>query len=171
MKTEKTELENVLLIKPDIFEDFRGEYVETWNRWEYPDIPWICDDISVSHRRVLRGIHSDTEAWKLIDCLYGRIYLVIVNCDKETSTYRRWVAFTLSDKNRHQVLVPPNHGVAHLVLSKLAIFHYKQSESYDIKRQTTYRYDDSRFDIWWPPNIKPILSKRDDVMVVRVEGN
>ena len=174
MEIEKTKLEDVVLIKPDVFEDHRGEYVETYNNEKYGlDIDFVADCISVSHKRVLRGIHGDDKTWKLIDCLYGRIYLVIVNCDRYyidsvtghdyTDTFGKWESFTLSDKNRHQVLVPPKHGVAHLVLSKTAIFHYKQSEYYnpDVLKQFTYRYDDPRFNIWWP-NITPILSERDE---------
>ena len=62
------------------------------------------------------------------------------------------------------MLVPPNHGVAHLVLSDKAIFHYKQSTYYNpgVLKQFTFRYDEPKFDVYWPAGIKPILSKRDN---------
>ena len=56
------------------------------------------------------GIHGDDATWKLISCLHGRFYLVVVNYDQSSPQYRQWEAFTLSDKNRLQVLVPPRFG-------------------------------------------------------------
>jgi len=163
MKVEKTRLDGVLLIKLDIFEDHRGQYVEIYNEQVYKrlvGITFVCDDISVSFQNVLRGIHSDNANWKLVSCLEGKIYLVVVNCDVESKDFCEWESFILSDSNRAQVLVPPKYGVGHLVLSDKAIFHYKQSAYYDPSRQFTYRYDDLGFNIWWPIQT-PILSRRD----------
>jgi len=165
VKVSKTNLDGVLLIKLDVFEDFRGEYVETYNEALYRDngvnVKFIQDDISVSSRNVLRGIHGDSETWKLISCLYGKFYLVVVNGDKQSRNFGKWESFVLSEKNRMQVLVPPNHGNAHLVLSDTAIFHYKQSTYYDRSKQFTYKWDDPELNIWWPIK-NPILSIRDE---------
>ncbi len=165
IEVTKTTLEGVLVIKPYVFEDFRGEYVETFNETLYRDkginVKFIQDDISVSSRDVLRGIHGDDRTWKLISCLYGKFYLVVVNCDRESGDFGRWQSFVLSDRNRLQVLVPPKFGNAHLVLSEQTIFHYKQSTYYDRSRQFTYKWDDSRFCIWWPVK-NPIASQRDE---------
>ncbi len=165
MKVTETKLPGVLLIEPDVFEDFRGEYVEMYNSELYRehgiDIAFIQDDISVSTQGVLRGIHGDDVTWKLISCLYGRFYFVVVNCDKTASHFGRWEAFTLSDRNRHQVLVPPKHGNGHFILSEKAIFHYKQSTYYDPSRQFTYKWNDPELNIWWPGR-NPILSRRDE---------
>ena len=170
MQVEKTKLDNVLLIKPDIFEDFRGQYVETYNEDRYNEVfekhgikvKFVQDDISTSKKHVLRGIHGDEKTWKLISCMKGEIYVVIVNCDEESDNFGKWVSFELSDKNRYQVLVPAKHGTSHLVLSDGAIFHYKQSTYYNPKvlKQFTYRYDEPKFNIKWPID-KPILSGRD----------
>lgn len=166
MEVSETKLRGVLLIKPDVFEDHRGEYVELYNEDMYRekgvDIKFIQDDISVSSKHVLRGIHGDSKTWKLISCLLGRIYLVIVNCDEASKDFGRWQAFTLTEKNRHQVLVPPKHGVAHLALSDRIIFHYKQSTYYDPSSQFTYVWNDPRFNIWWPIK-NPVLSRRDEL--------
>ena len=167
MKINRTELDSVLVITPPtISEDFRGSYIETYNEKIYAeagiDIKFVQDDISISSQNVLRGIHGDDETWKLISCLYGRIYVVVVNCKEEDSEdFGGWSALVLSDKNNLQVLVPPKHGVAHLVMSKKAIFHYKQSTYYNRKTQFSYRFDDPRFQIWWPVK-NPILSERDE---------
>lgn len=164
MKAEKTKLKNALLIKPDIFEDFRGCYIETYNEAVYRkngiDMHFLQDDISVSAKNVLRGIHGDNETWKLISCLYGKFYFVIVDCDEKSDHFGQWQSFILSDTNRYQVLVPPKYGNAHLVLSDMTIFHYKQSTYYNPKNQFTYKWNDPRFNIWWPID-HPILSRRD----------
>ena len=165
MEVFTTKLESVLLIKPPtVFEDFRGHYVETYNRNAYftagIPIDFIQDDISVSHRHVLRGIHGDTKTWKLITCLQGSFYFVVVNNDANSSQYREWEAFTLSDTNRLQVLVPPMFGNGHLVMSERAIFHYKQSTEYDRAGQFTLLWNDPALKIWWPV-ANPIVSERD----------
>ncbi|MBM3887146.1 dTDP-4-keto-6-deoxy-D-glucose epimerase, partial [Candidatus Dependentiae bacterium] len=107
-----------------------------------------------------RGIHGDAKTWKLISCLYGEFYLVVVNCDKKSKDFGKWQGFILSDKNRMQVLVPAKYGNAHLILSKTAIFHYKQSTYYNPKGQFTYLWNDPSLKIKWPIK-NPILSKRD----------
>jgi len=164
IEISKTNLEGVLLIKPFVFEDHRGEYVETYNEQLYKDngidVKFVQDDISVSYRNVLRGIHGDDQTWKLISCLYGKFYLVVVDCDKQSKKFSKWQSFVLSNKNRHQVLVPPKYGNAHLVLSNMTIFHYKQSTYYDRTKQFTYKWDDPQLNIWWPIK-NPILSRRD----------
>lgn len=161
---EKTKLPGVLLIKPDAFEDFRGYYEETYNEELYNKngitAKFIQDDISVSYKDVLRGIHGDGETTKLISCYYGEFMFVVVNCDETSPDFLKWESFTLSAKNRFQVLVPPKHGNAHLVLSDSAIFHYKQTTYYNPKGQFTYKWNDPRLSIPWPVQ-NPILSKRD----------
>ncbi len=165
MEVSPTNLEGVLLIQPCIFDDFRGEYVETYNRAEYQkhgiNCDFIQDDISISTRNVLRGIHGDMETWKLISCMYGKFYFVVVNCMENSPDFGKWQSFTLSDKNRRQVLVPPGHGNGHLVLSDSTIFHYKQTTYYNPVGQFTYTWNDPRLNIWWPVRA-PLVSRRDE---------
>ncbi|MFC1908567.1 dTDP-4-dehydrorhamnose 3,5-epimerase family protein [Chloroflexota bacterium] len=165
MEVSKTKLDGVLLINPPtIFVDFRGTYVETYNEKLYTEagisIKFIQDDISVSSQNVLRGIHGDAETWKLVSCLYGKFYLVVVNWDDASPQFGQWESFDLSDENRLQVLIPPRFGNGHLVLSELAIFHYKQSTYYDRAGQFSILWNDPELDIRWPIN-NPILSRRD----------
>ena len=166
MEVFKTKLDGVLLIKPPtIFEDFRGTYVETYNEELYTkagiNVDFVQDDISVSSKHVLRGIHGDKETWKLISCLYGRFYLAVVNWDESSPQFRQTESHVLSDADRLQVLVPPKFGNGHLVLSDLAIFHYKQSTYYDREGQFTLLWNDPELDIDWPVT-DPILSMRDE---------
>ncbi len=165
MQVEQTKLDGVLLIKLDVFEDFRGQYVETYNQELYRkngiDVTFVQDDISVSSRHVLRGIHGDAETWKLITCLYGSFYLMVVNNDSRSNQFRQWQGFPLSGGNRQQVLVPPKFGNGHVVLSESAIFHYKQNTYYDPRRQFTIKWDDPEYGMWWPIS-NPVLSRRDE---------
>jgi len=162
----KTRLDGVLLIKPPtIFEDSRGTYVEIFNETLYAEagitVEFVQDDISVSSRHVLRGVHGDGETWKLISCLHGKFYLIVVNWDSASPQYRQWESFVLSDQNRLQVLVPPGFGNGHLVLSEEAIFHYKQSSYYDRAGQFTLLWNDPELNLWWPVK-NPMVSRRDE---------
>jgi len=165
MMVQRTQLDGVLLIKLDAFEDHRGWYVETYNEKLYREhgitVKFVQDDISVSTKHVLRGIHGDAETWKLISCFYGKFYLVVVNRDEGSPQFGKWQSFVLSDQNRLQVLVPPKFGNGHLVLSELAIFHYKQSSYYNREAQFTLLWNDPKLNIWWPMK-NPILSRRDE---------
>ncbi len=165
MEVSRGKLDGVLVFKPPtVFEDFRGTYVELFNEALYSaagaDVRFVQDDISVSSRHVLRGIHGDSETWKLISCLYGRFYLVVVNADESSPQFGRWESFVLSDVNRLQVLVPPKFGNGHLVLSHRAIFHYKQSTYYNRAGQFTILWNDPKLNIWWPVR-EPLVSPRD----------
>lgn len=165
MHVEETSLKGVLKITPPtIFEDFRGEYVETYNQRLYQAAgitqDFIQDDISVSAKNVLRGIHGDAETWKLISCLHGKFYMVVVNWDEDSPQYGQWESHTLSAKNRQQILIPPKHGNGHLILSEEAIFHYKQTSEYNRAGQFTLIWNDPKLNIFWPIS-NPILSARD----------
>ncbi len=165
MEFLKTKLDGVILIKPDVQEDHRGGYVETYNEQKYLEngilARFVQDDISFSNKHVLRGIHADKQIGKLVSCAYGRFYCVIVNCDESSPQFGQWDSFTLSDRNRWQVYAPPMHGVAHLALTDYILFHYKQSGYYNPSQQMTFKWDDPRFKIWWPVKT-PILSRRDE---------
>lgn len=162
---EKTELKDVLLIKPLLFEDHRGLYVETFNREDYEKnnikIDFVRDDVSTSVKDVIRGIHYDDKTWKLIHCMYGKIYFVVVDMRKDSDQYLKWQSFLLTSDNRHQVLVPPGYGNGHLVLSESCIFHYKMSEYYDPENEIGVKWDDPKLNIFWPVT-NPVLSKKDN---------
>jgi dTDP-4-dehydrorhamnose 3,5-epimerase len=162
MIIEDTDLDGVKLIKPTVHEDYRGTNFESYNASDYYEIPnqFVVDSISTSRKHVLRGIHGDHRTTKLISCLYGTIYFVVLDCRSGSKTFHQWQAFTLSDRNKHQVLVPPGFGNAHLVMSDECVFSYKLDQHYERSSQFTLRWNDDQFNIYWP--IKhPILSERD----------
>ena len=166
MIIEKTTLKDVRLIKRNKFEDYRGTFIETYNIQEYKDngieLEFVRDSVSTSSQHVLRGIHYDDKTWKLIQCMYGKIYFVVVDMRQESDQYIKWQSFILSDQNRHQVLVPPFHGNGHLVLSDHCTFHYKMTEYYDPGNEKTLKWDDPKAKIHWPIS-NPILSEKDSI--------
>ena len=169
---QKTKLKNVLLIQHECFEDHRGTYEEIYNKQTYTELfvkelgvelDFLEDDIAISSKHVLRGLHGDDRTWKLVTCLKGKYFINVLNYDAKSPDYGKWEGFVLSDQNKKQLLVPPWHGHGYVVMSDEAIFHYKQTCIYrGIKEQFTVKYDDPRFNMWWPIQ-NPILSKRDDM--------
>ncbi len=165
MQVRRSRLDGVLIVTPPtIHEDFRGTYIELYNEALYRKAgitaTFVQDDISVSSRHVLRGVHGDAETWKLISCLHGRFYLMVVNWDETSPQFRKWESFVLSSENRLQVLVPPKFGNGHLVLSEQAIFHYKQSTYYSRAGQFTLLWNDPALGLWWPI-ASPMVTPRD----------
>jgi len=160
----KTELNDVILIKPSIFEDHRGMYVETFNEVDYKqnniNIKFVRDDVSTSSKNVLRGLHYDNKTWKLIHCMYGKIFFVVADMRKDSDQYLKWQSFILTSDNRHQVLVPPGFANGHFILSDHCIFHYKMSEYYDPENEKGVKWNDPKLGIFWPAD-HPILSEKD----------
>ena len=166
MEARQTTLDGVLAICPGtVHEDFRGLFIETYNRdllaQAGVDVDFVQDDVSVSCRGVLRGLHGDEETWKLVCCLYGTVYLVVLNWDKNSPQFKKWESFVLSDHNHLQLLIPPKFANGYVVLSDMAVFHYKQSTCYQPGRQFSVRWDDPGVGIWWPVK-DPLLSPRDE---------
>ena len=162
-------LKDVAIINPDVFYDHRGCYVETFNKKNYEvflddsdnPIEFVQDDVSVSIKNTLRGLHGDDVTWKLVQCLKGSILLAVVDMRKDSDTYLSWQTFALSEANKMQVLVPPKFANGHLCLSDACIFSYKQSTYYHgQEKQFTVRWNDPWIGIFWPVK-NPILSFRD----------
>jgi dTDP-4-dehydrorhamnose 3,5-epimerase len=152
------------LIIPNIFEDHRGSYIETFNEdaWrEIADVHFVQDDISVSHKNILRGIHGDFVTWKLVQCIYGAFFNVIVDRNPSSPTFNKWEGFVLADRERMQLLIPPGFGNGVLALTEPAIYHYKQTTYYQPGRQFTIKWNDPEIGIEWPLKGNPILSERD----------
>lgn len=164
MRVSDTDLKGVSIVIPEVYEDYRGSFIETYNEEEYKkhgiSAVFVQDDLSISDRNVLRGLHGDHETYKLVSCVYGKVYLVVVNCDEKTDEYLKWQSFILSGENRKQVYIPPNFANGYYVLSDKAIFSYKQSTNFIHGTQFSYKWNDPKLDIWWPCKT-PILSKRD----------
>ena len=107
----------------------------------------------LSRKYVLRGIHGDFKSWKLVTCLYGDIYFVIVDNRESSDTYMTWQSMTLDDKNRKEVLIPPGVGNGFIVMSDYSVFSYKWSydgDYPDVDNQFTIKWNNSKLNIDWP---------------------
>jgi dTDP-4-dehydrorhamnose 3,5-epimerase len=155
-------LKNIKLCKDDAFVDKRGIYWTSWKKKRY-NIEFNHDKFSLSKKNVLRGFHGDKKSYKLISCVYGKIFFVIINNIPSSSEYLKYSTMILTPKNRLQILIPPNFLTGHLVLSKESVLHYKFSYkgTYpDVKQQISMKWNDFRVKIPWPIK-NPILSVRD----------
>ena len=118
IKIAKTKLDKVLLFQLDHFEDHRGTYTSIYNKAEYTEaigkelgevVEFVEDDFAMSSKHVLRGIHGDERTWKLVTCLAGKFYIVVVNCDQNSENFGKWQSFILTKENGKQVLIPPKY--------------------------------------------------------------
>lgn len=165
MKSDNLGLE---LFEPSSFMDFRGEIYTTWSKQPhrgitYPELNFCHDKFSRSRQHVLRGFHGDANTWKLMSCVYGDMYLAIVDNNPDSDNYLKTDTFVISDRNKLQVLVPPMHGSAHVVLSPEGVFHYKLAyvgEYNDVDQQFVVKWNDPRLDVEWPID-NPIIYDRD----------
>lgn len=158
-----TELFGVKLVTPDRFEDHRGTYMELYDSKNFKDVTsevFVQDDISVSKKNVLRGLHGDWRTTKLVTVLKGAGYALIADNRPNSPTYKKWQSFTLSDKNRNMLLLPPGIGNSILALEEDIIYYYKQNTHFSDGQQFTIKWNDPEWKFWWPIE-KPILSRRD----------
>ena len=157
-------LPEVAIIQPNIFYDYRGEYVETWNIENYKPLGGVefkQDDISTSLKHTLRGLHGDWSTWELVSCVYGSLLQAVVDMRPNSETYLQHDLFSINDKSRTQILIPPGFANGHLVMSDFGIFSYKQSTLYGgAEEQFTVKWDDPKINIPWPI-ATPLLSSRD----------
>ncbi len=167
MTVTPTDLEGVLLIEPRVFKDDRGHFMETWNAGRYAESgiggPFVQDNVSVSHRGVLRGLHFQTEPYaqgKLVSVLEGSVYDVAVDIRRDSPTYGRYVGRMLSAENRHQLWIPPGFAHGFAVTSEVAVFSYKCTNAYAPGCERCIRWDDPLLAIEWPID-EPLLSPKD----------
>lgn len=164
---DSAQIPGLKVLTPPIFEDHRGQYVETFNIRDYRFhngngelLSWVEDDISCSKAGVLRGLHGDDRTWKLIQCLHGRIFLAVIDLRRDSPAYGRWQGFDLDDRERRQVLIPAGCANGHYAI-EACIFSYKQSHLYrGAEFQFTVRWNDPAFAIQWPCE-DPVTSERD----------
>jgi len=151
----------IIELTPNIYSDIRGENFETFNVQSHAFLnkTFITDTFSKSKKNVIRGLHGDTKTTKLVQCLQGEIFLVVVDFRKESSTFLKYCSFKLSEQNRKQILIPPNFLNGHACISTNCLFSYKLDQLYNPDQISIY-YKDPILNIHWPIE-NPILSERD----------
>ena len=165
IKVKETKISGVKLITPERFTDFRGSYLELYDSKKFNDalgfeINFVQDDMSVSKKNVLRGLHGDFSTTKLVTVLRGTGYALIADNREDSPTYMKWESFTLSDQNMNMLLLPSGIGNSILSLDDDLIYYYKQNTHFSEGKQFTIKWNDPRWNFWWPVD-NPILSRRD----------
>lgn len=165
MKFIQTKFKEVQIIERDKFTDFRGEFSEIYNKEIYIKhgikIDFITDSISYSNKNVLRGLHGDFNTWKLMTCVDGKIFIIIVNNIDADPNFKQWISLELSKTQNNSLILPPGYGVGYYVKSEKAAVHYKQSTIYKKNQQFTIKWNDANYSFKWPVK-DPILSERDN---------
>lgn len=151
---------------PDVFEDDRGFFKETWSDPKYAaeagfEMRWAQDSCSWSTRNVLRGLHYDFAMAKLVQCVKGRIWDAIVDLRRDSPTYLQWQGFVLSDRNHKQLYVPAGFGHGFLALDDEVVVYYKNSVAYDPSREGAVLWRNPRIGVQWPLVGEPRLSSKD----------
>jgi dTDP-4-dehydrorhamnose 3,5-epimerase len=159
---------DLLLFHPSVNWDERGNIYTSFNKELYEmhlpsGVNFIHDKFAESKHNVLRGLHGDTKTWKLVSCVYGELYEVVVDMRKDSPTFKKWDSFKLSSNDYQQVLIPPDFVNGYYVKSEIAVFHYKLAyigDYLDAGEQMTIRWNDHELNINWPCT-NPILQARD----------
>ena len=169
MEVLATDIPAVKLIKPKVFEDERGWFMETWRQREFAaagiDAVFVQDNQSRSVGGTLRGLHYQVGCpqGKLVRAITGDIFDVAVDLRKSSATFGCWVGTKLTAENRMQVWVPEGFAHGFLVVSAFADVIYKCTGYYVPKAERTLRWNDERVAIRWPleRGKMPILSSKD----------
>lgn len=167
MRVIETQVAGVKLIEPKVFGDHRGFFIETFRKSRYQellgiDTESVQDNHSRSSRGVLRGLHFQTAKpqGKLVRCVRGEVYDVVVDIRPDSPTFKKWVGVYLSEDNKNQLWVPP--GLAHgfVVVSDSADFEYKCTDYYDPSNEGCLLWNDPEVGVDWPVS-EPLLSPKD----------
>lgn len=166
MQVLPTKFDTVKLIVPDVFKDERGYFKETFSETRYADAgirgPFVQDNLSLSHRGVLRGMHFDLRMAKLVQVLVGTIFDAVIDMREGSPTFKQWAGFELSAQNHHQLFVPAGFAHGFLTLSDEAVVQYKQTALYDPHHERALSWRDESVGIAWPlDGLTPKLSAKD----------
>jgi dTDP-4-dehydrorhamnose 3,5-epimerase len=161
-----TKFDAAKVLVPDVYDDDRGFFKETWSMPKYdavglPTLDWQQDSVSWSTRNVVRGMHYDFRMAKLVQCLHGRIYDVIVDLRRESPTYLEWQGFMLTATNHRQLYVPAGFAHGFLALDDEVIVHYKNSVPFDPSSEGAISWQNYRVGIVWPLVGEARLSAKD----------
>jgi len=169
MEVVKTPIEGVLLIKPQVFGDQRGYFVETWQKERYEaagiNLPFVQDNHSKSTKGILRGLHFQKQhpQGKLVMVSLGEVFDVAVDIRKGSPPFGKWFGAILNQENQNQLWIPPGMAHGFVVLSDVAHFHYKCTDFYHPGDEGSIRWNDPTIGIDWPYKKEPVLSAKDQI--------
>jgi dTDP-4-dehydrorhamnose 3,5-epimerase len=170
MQKIATKIHDAWLLKPKIFGDARGFFLESWNRQTFRDlglnVDFVQDNHSRSTRHVLRGLHyqaGEAAQGKLVWVTSGTVFDVIVDLRRSSSTFGVWDGYLLTTDAHERLWVPPGCAHGFLVVSHTADFHYKVTKVYTPEFERALRWNDPDLNIQWPLEIgvDPKISAKD----------
>jgi dTDP-4-dehydrorhamnose 3,5-epimerase len=169
MDVISTTIPDVKIIRPKVFGDSRGFFLETWSEQSFLaaslDLKFVQDSHARSSRGALRGLHYQIEQTqgKLVRVSSGIVFDVSVDLRQSSPTFGQCVSVTLSEENHEMLWIPQGFAHGILVLSESADFHYKCTDFYAPEHERSIRWDDPDLDIEWPlpEGMQPLLSPKD----------
>ena len=174
MKLIQTEIPDVVIIEPQVFEDDRGWFMESFNEKRFHEElaklglpiprPFVQDNHSCSKNGVLRGLHFQKPPHaqgKLVRVTQGAAFDVAVDIRKGSATFGKWVGIELSAKNKKMLWIPAGFAHGFLALEDDTHFLYKTTEYYAKDSEGAIRWDDPNIRINWPQNFKMSISVKD----------
>ena len=174
MKAKETKLEGCFVIEPNVFNDDRGYFFESFKQNELNeflgyDVKFCQDNESKSTYGVLRGLHFQKppfEQAKLVRCIKGKVLDVAVDLRIDSKTYGKHVTVELSEENKRQLYVPRGFAHGFVVLSKEAIFAYKVDNTYAPIYDSGIAWDDKDLAIEWEIAANEVkLSEKDQKLM------
>lgn len=167
MEMQKTPIDGLLVIKPDVYNDARGYFLEHYSKRRYRDMgfvpEFVQDNCSSSCYGTVRGLHyqiGDGAQGKLVSVSYGRVLDVAVDIRFGSPTFGQHLAVELSHENQLQFWLPPGFAHGFSVLSEKAVFLYKCTTYYDKEGERSIRFDDPDLHIDWKVT-SPVVSAKD----------
>ena len=165
MQKLPTKLSGPLLLAPVVRGDERGFFLETYRSNVLSalgiDDDFVQDNHSRSRRGIVRGMHYQPGMAKLIRCVRGSIFDVLVDIRTGSPSFGQWEGFALDDVDHHQLYCPDGFAHGFCVLSEVADVAYKTSAYYDSELESGFAYDDPDVAIAWPEQPELIASARD----------
>ena len=167
---ENTELKDVILVKPKVFGDDRGFFLEVYKEVDFKNAgitdDFIQDNHSKSSYGVIRGLHYQKEPnvqGKIVRCTKGRIIDVAVDIRKNSPTFLKWVKRELTEENKHQLYIPKGFAHGFLALTDIVEVMYKVSGTYSPKDENSIIWNDPDINVEWGIDFEPTLSGKDKI--------
>ncbi|MEE4204203.1 MAG: dTDP-4-dehydrorhamnose 3,5-epimerase [Halieaceae bacterium] len=169
MHVEQTPLSGVLLLRPKVFGDERGFFLESWNAQTFADIGinahFVQDNHSRSRQGILRGMHFQTQQTqgKLVRVTQGEVFDAVVDLRADSPTLGQWCGYMLTAEGHEMLWVPPGFAHGFYVVSEQADFLYKCTDYYHPESEVSLAWDDPKIGIEWPlvNGEAPALSAKD----------
>jgi dTDP-4-dehydrorhamnose 3,5-epimerase len=164
MKTIQTGFDGLILFEPNVFSDDRGLFYESWRANDYKEYgiqdTFVQDNISISKKNVLRGLHFQKNQGQLVWVVFGKVFDVVVDIRPDSPTFKKYFSIELSGDNPKQLYMAPGFAHGFYVLSDTVIMNYKCTQYYNPQEEVGILWNDPALGIQWPGGT-PFISPKD----------